>query len=167
MAIRDLINWDRPFGVPVRRSGDFLPSFSELQEDMNRLLGKFYRGSEVYLTNWDSITSAPAINIAEDENSFRIEAELPGLTPEAVDVSVTNGFLTIKGERKGEKEAKDLDYIRKEYTAAAFYRQIALPEAADPDRAEASFKNGILTVTLPKRAEAVQHPRKLQIKKAA
>ncbi len=167
MTIRDLVSWERPFGIPTRRSGDFFPSFSALQEDMNHLLERFYKGSEVHLTNWDNITASPAVNIAENEKSFRIEAELPGMPPESVDVSVTDGYLTIKGERNEEKEEKDIDYIRREYSASTFYRQIPLPDAANADKAEASFKNGILTVTLPKKAEAVQHPRKLQIKKAA
>ncbi|MBI3440444.1 MAG: Hsp20/alpha crystallin family protein [Proteobacteria bacterium] len=167
MTIRDLINWERPFNIPISRSNDLLPSFASLQEDMNRLFERFYRGSEVYLTNWDKATTIPAVNIAENGNSFRIEAELPGMPPESIDVSVSGNMLTIKGEKKEEKEEKDENYIRRESSYGSVYRQIILPEAANGEKADASFKNGVLTVTVPKKAEAVQQSKKLQIKKAA
>jgi HSP20 family protein len=136
---------------------------------MNRLFEHLYKGSEVYLTKWDKEfrSTAPAINIIENGDSFRIDAELPGIPPEGVDVSVGSGFLTIKGEKKEEKEEKDENYIRRESSYGSFYRQISLPETANCDKAEASFKNGVLTVKVPKKAGAIQQTKKLQIKKVA
>jgi HSP20 family protein len=163
------MNWERPFGIPVRQGASLMPSIASLQEEMNRLFEHFYKGSEVYLTNWDKGLpgTVPAVNIIENGDSFRVEAELPGIPPESVDVSVSSGFLTIKGEKKEEKEEKDENYIRRESSYGSFCRQIALPETANSDKAEATFKNGILTVKMPKKAGAIQQTKKLQIKKVA
>ena len=87
--------------------------------------------------------------------------------PEAVDVFVTDGFITIKGESKDSRERKDDGYVRRETSHSSFYRQIALPASADARKAEASYKDGLLTVVIPKKADAVQNPQKLDIKKVA
>jgi len=167
MTIRDLVNKTRS-SVPVRQAAALVPSFTAMQEEMNRLFDRIYNGLQVRLTDWDDkAPGQPAVNIIENGNSFRVEAELPGLNPEALDVSVTDGFLTIKGDKTEEKEEKDENYICCECSSSSFYRQLALPATADTRKAEASFKNGLLTVTVPKKAEAIQQPRKLQIKKAA
>ena len=92
---------------------------------------------------------------------------MPGIDPECVDISITKDYLIIKGEKEEEKEEKDKNYIRRESSYGSFFRQIPLPETARADDAEATFKNGVLTVLIPKKAEAVLKPRKLQIKKAA
>ena len=169
MTLRDLMNWERPFGIPVQQGGSLMPSFASLQEEMNRLFEHLYKGTEMYMPKWDKekFVTTPSVNVIESGSSFRVETELPGIPPESVEVSVSGGYLTIRGEKKEDKEEKDEHYIRRESFYGSFYRQVALPETANSDKAEASFKNGILTVTVPKKAEAVQQPRKLQIKKAA
>ncbi|MBI3440874.1 MAG: Hsp20/alpha crystallin family protein [Proteobacteria bacterium] len=169
MTLRDLMSWERPFGIPVRQKGQPVPSFASLQEELNRFLEHMYRGSEVYLTRWDRELAdmMPALNVVDGSDSFRVDVELPGMSPESVDVSVTGNTLTIRGERKEEKEEKEENYIRRETSSGSFYRQVTLPDTANSDGAEASFKNGILTIKVPKKAEAVQPPKKLQIKKAA
>ena len=96
-----------------------------------------------------------------------MKAELAGMQPEDVEVNVTDGFLTIKGEKKEEKEEKDENYLRRETSYGSFQRTIALPETANTEKAEATFRNGVLSIEVPKKAEAVQKPKKLQIKKAA
>lgn len=167
MTLRDLVNWDRPFSIPVLRR-NFGQSINDLQEEMNRLFEHFSRGADVYLTDWSKTgVAAPAVNIIENGDSFRVEAALPGMAPEAVEVSVSGNFLTLKGEKKEEKTEEEENYIRCESSFGSFHRQIALPETANCDKAEASFKNGILTIRVPKKAEAVQPAKKLQIKKAA
>lgn len=169
MELRNLVNWDRPFGIPVRqRASNAAPSFAALQEEMNRVFERFYSGAQVYLTDWDKkIATTPAVNILENGDSFRVEADLAGMDPKQVDIEVANGFLTLKGERTEEKEEKGENYLCHEIAYGAFYRTIALPEAADGDRAKAAFKNGILTVTVPKKPEAMQKPKKIEIRTAA
>ena len=164
MTIRDLIQWNRPYNVPIRQKGRSLFS---LQDDMNSLFDDFF--SNNVFQNWPAQVSAafPAIDIIENDKDFKIKAEIAGYNPDDIDVSVTDGFMTISGERKEEEEEKEDNYLRREMSYGSFQRTIALPETAHCDKAEASFKNGILSIEVPKKAGAVQTPKKLAIKKAA
>lgn len=165
MTLSELIHWNRPSNIPVRQRNRFGRSLMSLQDDMDRMLQEFFGGTS--LPAWAQEPAFPAVDIIENEKDFKVKAELAGMQPEDVEISVTDGFLTIKGEKKEEKEEKDENYIRRETSYGSFQRTIALPETANTDKAEASFKNGILNVEVPKKAEAVQKPKKLQIKKAA
>ncbi len=172
MTIRELVHWNRPFGVSIRRTKDeAFNSLASLQEEMNGFFDRLYSGMNVRLTDWNGKANAPAVNIAEDEKSFTVKAEIAGIDPKDVEVEKTDGFLTIRGQRSEEKEEKKEEkgcsYIRQEISEGYFQRTLALPETADCDKAEASFKNGVLTISVPKKPEAIQKPRKLQIKKAA
>jgi HSP20 family protein len=168
--IHDLIHWNNPSSIFVRKGDNMGFSLASLQEEMNQLFEHFYTGSPLRFAEWDkkSVT-APAINLIEDGCSFKVEAELAGMDPKNVEVEITGGYLTLKGERKEEKEEKKEggNYLRQEISYGSFLRTVALPETADGDNAKASFKNGILTVTVPKKAEAQQKPRKIEIKSAA
>ena len=169
--IRDLMHWNRPSTVNVRQS-DFASSLASLQEDMNRMFEHLYSGMQVRLTDWESLPdTAPAINVTETVDSFKVEAALPGIESKNVTVEVAGGLLTIKGERQEEKEEKKSEkggtYLRKEISCGLFERTVRLSETADCDKAKAQFRNGILTVTVPKKAEAVQKPRKIDVKEAA
>ena len=168
--ISELMHWNRPSSISVRKGLDVGSSLATLQEEMNRLFDHFYTGTQLYLTDWDKkLATAPAVNVVEDGSSFKVEAELAGMDPKNVDVEIAGGYLTLKGERKEEKEERKEggNYLRQEISYGSFLRTIALPETADSDKAKASFKNGILTVTVPKKAEAQQKPRKIEIKVAA
>ena len=168
MTIRDLIPWERSFRVPVRYSERFSRSIEDLQEEMNRLFDHFYNGTEVYLTDWEQkLPAAPNINMYEDDKSIKVEAEMAGMDPEQVSVEVTDGQICIKGEKKEEKSEKEKNYLRREIAYGAFYRAMPLSNMVDANKAEAIFKNGILTVTIAKNAEALQKPTKVQIKKVA
>lgn len=168
MTIRDLIRWERPFGVPVQYSERFTRSLETLQDEMNRLFDHLYNGAEVHMTDWDQkLPTSPNINMFEDEQSVKIEAELAGISPEQVSVEVTDNQICIKGEKKEEKSEQDKNFTRREISYGSFYRALPLPGTVDAKKAEATFKNGILSVTFPKNASALQKPTKLQIKKAA
>lgn len=166
MAIHDLVRRGREHSVPVRQQGRFGRSLISLQDDMNRLFQDFFGDSP--LSSWpERFESFPAIDMIDGEKDIKIKAELSGINPDDVEVSVTNGYLTIQGERQQEQEEKDENFLRREMSYGSFQRTVALPDMAESDKAEASFKNGILTVTVPKKAEALQKSKKLQIKKAA
>jgi HSP20 family protein len=167
MTMRELIHWNRPTNISISEGGLGL-SLASLQEEMNRLFEHFYSGTQVRLTDWDKASvSAPAVNISENGKAFKVKVELAGISPDDVELEITDSYLTIKGEREEETKEEDENYLRQEISYGSFYRTIALPESADSKRAEASFKNGVLTIAVPKKAEAVQNPKKLQIKKAA
>jgi HSP20 family protein len=95
-------------------------------------------------------------------DSVVIKAALPGIRPEDVDITITGNSVTIKGEVKAEEEVKERDYILREHRFGSFSRTVTLPEGVDTDKAEASYENGILTITLPKREEV--KPKSLKVK---
>lgn len=167
MTIRELIHWNRPASLSVRE-GNFGPSLAALQEDINRLFEHFYSGMQLRLTDWDKLPlSAPAVNVSENGKSYKIRVELAGMSPDDVELDITDTYLILKGQKQDEKKEEGENYLCQEISCGSFYRSIALPDAANSKKAEAVFKNGVLTVTVPKKAEAVQNTKKLQIKKAA
>jgi HSP20 family protein len=110
--------------------------------------------------------TTPAVDIVERENAYEITADLPGIDEKNVEVQVQNGNLTIKGEKKEEKEEKKKDYYLQERHFGSFERTFGVPEGVDADRIEASFKKGVLTITLPKKAEAQKPAKKIDVKAA-
>ena len=109
---------------------------------------------------------APAVDIAEHEKAYEITAELPGMDESNIDVKFSDGTLTIKGEKKDEREEKQKDYHLSERRYGSFQRSFGVPDDVDADKIEAHFKNGVLTVTLPKRPEAQKSEKKIAIKTA-
>jgi HSP20 family protein len=109
---------------------------------------------------------APAVDIAEREKEYEVTAELPGMEEKDIDVKYVDGVLTIKGEKKEEKEEKRKDYYLSERRFGSFQRSFQVPNGIDADQIDASFRNGVLTVALPKSAEAQKREKKIEIKKA-
>jgi HSP20 family protein len=127
-----------------------------LQDEMNRLFeDRLFRAGE-------SVGWTPACDVYEDEESVALRFELAGVDPKKVDIRFENGVLTLRGERKLEKEEKRENYHRVELSYGAFTRSFALPGTVDAEKIRADARDGILTVTLPKRAEA--RPRPIQVK---
>jgi len=113
-----------------------------------------------------SFTSAPAVDIVEKDNAYEITADLPGMDEKSVEVQLSNGNLTIKGEKTDEKEEKQKGYYLHERQFGSFERTFAVPEEVDTDKIEAKFKKGVLTLTLPKKAEAQKPTKKIDVKPA-
>jgi HSP20 family protein len=114
-----------------------------------------------------SRAAAPAVDITESDKAYEISAELPGLDEKNVEVKVVNDNLLIKGEKQEEKEEKKKDYYLHERQFGSFERCFEVPEGVDADKIEASFKKGVLTVTLPKKPEAQKPEKKIEVKAAA
>lgn len=140
--------------------------FRELGELENRLEKYFGRpaingngGAKEAMTvaQW-----APAVDITEDDKEYVVKAELPELKKEEVKVTVENGELSISGERKFEKEEKNKKYHRVERSYGSFVRSFTLPEAVNGDKVNAEFKDGLLTVHLPKDEKA--KPKSIDVK---
>ncbi len=110
--------------------------------------------------------SAPAIDMSEDEKAYKISAELPGLDAKDVDVSVSGGMLVLKGEKRQEREQKDKNYHYSERAYGSFQRAFELPASVDRDKVAADFSKGVLTITLPKTAEAQKPTKKIEVKSA-
>jgi len=107
--------------------------------------------------------AAPAVDVAETDKEFQITAELPGIDEKNLDVTVSGGVLTIKGEKREEKEEKDKNYYLSERRYGSFQRSFQLPDGVDQDKIAANFDKGLLRVTLPKSAEAVTQQKKIPI----
>jgi len=103
-----------------------------------------------------------AINMYETKDEVVVKAELPGVKPEEVEVTITGNTLTISGESKEENEVKEKDYMRKERQFSSFTRSVTLPDGLKADQADASFENGVLTLKVPKSEQA--KPKTIQVK---
>ncbi len=108
---------------------------------------------------------SPAVDITEADGAFKISAEVPGMAEKDVEVSVSGDTLTIKGEKRQEREEKSNNRYLSERSYGEFQRAFSLPEDVDRDKIAASFANGVLTVTLPKSAKSA--PKKIEVKSAA
>jgi HSP20 family protein len=110
--------------------------------------------------------TAPAIDIAENDKAYKVTAELPGMEAKNVDVTVSGDMLAIKGEKRQEKEEKEENYYLCERSFGSFQRSFTLPAGVDRDKISSELANGVLTVTLPKTAEAQQQHKKIEVKAA-
>ena len=110
--------------------------------------------------------AAPAVDLTEDEKAYKLTAELPGIDEKDVEVSVAEDMLTIKGEKRQEKEEKTKNYYVSERSYGSFQRSFALPKSVDRDNIAAQFAKGVLTVTLPKTAAAQSQHKKIEVKPA-
>ena len=108
--------------------------------------------------------SAPAIDMSEDDKAYKISAELPGINAKDVDISVSGDTLVLRGEKRQEKEEKDKNYHFSERAYGSFQRAFELPASVDRDRVAADFSQGVLTITLPKRAEAQKPTKKIEVR---
>jgi HSP20 family protein len=106
-------------------------------------------------------TFAPAFDVSETKKELIVEAEVPGMDKKDIRINLSNGVLTIQGEKKHEKKEEKENYHRLERRYGAFSRTMRLPVEVDPDKVDATYKNGLLTVTLPK-SEAVE-PKKIEV----
>ena len=137
----------------------FVDDFQALQERINRIFSDtaFSRlGAEETIGAW-----APLCDIFEDGDDIVVKAEIPGVDRGDIDVQVENNILTIRGERRREKEVKSDNLYRTERSYGAFSRSFTLPVTVDTERIKAEYKDGVLHVTLPKVEEA--KPRKIKV----
>ncbi len=147
--------------TPAARQGPDL--FGSLQREIERVFDRF-------TNNWPSLDFratglTPSMDIAESDKDIEITAELPGLEEKDVQVNVADDVLTIKGEKKAEKEENDKNYHRIERSYGSFYRSLQLPSGVNADAIKATLKNGVLKVTVTKPAAA--QPKKIEVKAAA
>jgi HSP20 family protein len=126
-------------------------NLSSLQEQVNRMLDATFSGRS---DNSTMTTWAPAVDIYETENELVLKADLPDINERDLDVRVENNMLTIRGERKFEQKVKEDNYLRIERTYGSFSRSFSLPNTVNNEAIKAEYKNGVLTVELPKRAES-------------
>jgi len=164
MAVRDLIPWrSRNRSLLPRR---YESPFEAFHRAFDRLFEDFFGDRDWWpLAPVAEGTFAPRVDVREKDKEVVVTAELPGLEEEDVEVELSDEGLTIRGEKKQEQEERGEGYYRAERTYGAFQRFIDLPCEVDGEKAEAEFRNGILTVILPKRPEEQGNRKKIQIKR--
>jgi HSP20 family protein len=153
----------RPFGRKSDVASGGGDPFNAFRREMDRLFESF--GREV---GWPAAETgaamAPSIDVSETESELKIEADLPGVDEKDLDLVISDNILTIKGEKKTETEEKKKDFHLVERSYGSFSRSLALPFAVDPNQAKATFKNGVLSISLPKPPEVKAKAKKIAIK---
>lgn len=138
--------------------------FSNLHREIDRVFQDFGRGGMPSLGEFGRNGMSMKVNVAEQEGAVEVTAEMPGCAAEDIDVQLKDGVLTIKGEKKVEKEDKQKDYHVMERSYGMFERSFTLPAEVDGSKVEAAFDKGVLKVTLPKLPEAQSRAQKITVK---
>ena len=154
MAMRDLIPWGRQESrMPALYGDEERSPFFRLRHEMDRLFDDFF-SAPAFSGGWSRAMNWPSLEVKDSDNEVCITAELPGMTDKDVELSVQDGLLTLRGERKSEREDKDRGWSERYY--GRFERRIALPDGADEAHCDASFRDGVLTRRMPKSAQATR-----------
>jgi HSP20 family protein len=166
----------KPSETAVSRPRDV---FAAMREEMDRVLERFEhdrprwpglyewpRWSSVFRRTNGAELMEPDLDVHENAKSIMIEAELPGVEERDVSVTLANGLLTIRGEKKHEREEKDESHYLSERSFGSFERCLRLPETVDESKIEARFDKGVLKITAAKKPEAIKAERKIEVKKA-
>lgn len=172
MPIGDLVPWrwgalrrfgeDRPFDA-------FRTDVESLHRNIDRLFENVWGGEigpSLLSAAWTTGDVVPKLDFVEDDKTFHLTVELPGMTEKDVELSLTDRTLTIRGEKKEDKEKKDKEVYRRERAYGSFRRVMELPADVDAERITASFRNGVLTVDLPKTKQAQEKARQIPVKSA-
>lgn len=164
MSIKSLI----PFGRDRSVTRPEFNVFDTLQREIDRVFAEFSRGFPDFSRGFpmsDSRQLTPSIDVTETDKEIEITAELPGLEEKDVQINLVDNILTIKGEKRAEKEEKDKSYRLVERSYGAFARSVELPAGVNPDAIKANITKGVLKVSVPKPAPA--QTKKIEVKTAA
>lgn len=146
-----------------KRFEEFNP-FLVLRNEMDNVFDNFFRGFEVEPFGKGSGVFQPKVNVADGEKEITVSVEIPGMDEKDIELSLTKDALTIKGEKKEEKEEKGKNYHRMECSYGSFSRTLPLPVEINTEKAEAAYKKGVLKIVLPKTEKAVKETKKIPIK---
>ncbi len=163
MSINELMpwNWGKK-AVPVRRETATNDPFVRLQQEMNRLFEDFTGGALLPLQGGGF---SPRVDVRETEDAIRVSAELPGMREDDLDLKLTDDCLTIAGEKQEEKSGEKDGFSYTERSFGSFRRDIPLPAGVDAEKVEATFKNGVLEITVPKSAEAKDNVKQIPVQR--
>jgi len=132
------------------------------QDEMKQIFDRFFTEEDGDQSNVVTSQWTPRVDIKEEEKRFVILADIPGVDPKEIDVSMDKGILSIKGERSSEAKTENGNFSRVERSHGMFYRRFALPDSADAENISATGKHGVLEITIPKKPETT--PRRIEIK---
>ncbi len=168
--------------VPVKHGGksDYFPEryydpTLSIHRDIDRLFNQFFHGFGRFSSEghraWPHMDESgmlkPKIDLAAGDDAYLLTVEIPGVHEKDVSIDITGNTMTIRGEKRQEKEEKEKDYYRIERSYGSFQRVLSLPEDVDQDAIKASFKNGVLSVDMPRKAVQKKDVKQVEIKSAA
>jgi HSP20 family protein len=168
MKVSNLIPWRHGrHEEPVRRQD--MDAVQALRSDINHAFEGFWRAFDLPMLAGSEFgplgAAEPRVDIRETAKEVKVIAELPGMTEADVDVSVADGMLTIRGEQRAERESEEKGYVLRERSFGRIERVVPLPEELEPDAASATFKDGLLTVTIPRAGDAQTSTRRIQVQR--
>ena len=161
MQIKDLIPWARKDGAPDAKSSEDNP-IATLQREMNHVFENFWNRVGQFEWPWGSDEAKS--DMVETDKAIEVSIELPGMEMKDIEVTVNDDMLTVKGEKKIERQEEKKGYYLSERSYGAIYRTIPLPPGVDGEKAQASFKNGVLTIRLPQTPEAQAKVKRIEVK---
>lgn len=144
------------------------PAANNLQQEFKQMFDRLFEGPLGESSDESSLVTAqwaPHVDVKEEPNRFVLYADLPGVDPDEIEVSMDKGILSIRGERRSEIRQEDGRFSRIERRYGSFHRRFALPDSADPDGIEARGHNGVLEISIPKRPETT--PRRIHVSRPA
>lgn len=140
--------------------------FGAMRREMDRMFEEMTKSFSLARPAFGMGPMSPRVDMRETDTAVEIHAELPGVTEKDIEVQLADGVLTIKGEKKQEREEKEKGYYLMERSYGSFLRQIPIPVEVEEDKIEAKFDKGVLSITLPKRPTAETKAKKIEIKAA-
>lgn len=167
MSVRDMVPRGRGAGTSLPNAMRSEPAspFLTLHREMNRLFDDVFSGLGTGVAGLPGRLGWPRVEVMETDQGLSVSAELPGLEEKDVELLIDDGVLTLRGEKRAETSDNERGYSERAY--GRFERVIALPFAVEEEKAEASFKNGVLTVTLPRSAKTAERGRRIAINATA
>jgi len=167
MRVTDLIPWRHARGSEPAARNERDP-VAALQDDVNRAFNDFLRMFPLPFSGWPGSLldngSGVQVDVAETDKEVRVSAELPGMDEKDIDVRVSDGVLIISGEKKTDREVDENGYVLRERNFGRVERSLPLPEGIDVNAAQAKFKSGVLTVSIPKTAEAQSGAKRIPVR---
>ncbi len=167
MRVSDLIPWKqaREPDPTVRNARD---PVAALQSDVNRAFADFLHLVNLPMASWPAAFASGSadvrVDVEETDKEVRVSAELPGIDEEDIDVRVSDGMLMISGEKRADRKVDGNGYLLQERSFGRVERALPVPDGIDADAAEATFKNGVLTITIPKTAQAQSSAKRIPVK---
>ena len=143
--------------------------FASIQYELDKAIANFSDWFEPFnfpSKHFENLNLTPALDIIDEKNKFKIEAELPGMDEKNIEVSISDGILTIKGEKTVSEQNKDKNYMMREINYGNYTRSIILPESVDIKQATASFRKGMLWVEIHKKKESAEKSKTIEVRKA-
>lgn len=160
-----LLKWKKATPISIEHSRNPFLSLHQEVDDAFRDFYNLFGHNKPSLEQFENLDLLPSMDIVEDENSFTVQVEMPGLDEKDIKVSFSDGMLTITGEKTVSKKNENKKYHTREISFGKYERTISIPQSLDVDKANASFKKGMLWIAIPKKTQSKQSSHDIKVEK--